>query len=85
MSITERTSPQAQPPPPDEVQEEVMLSRRELVVLTHLTEDMTLEQLAAILFVTRNTVKSQLRSIYRKVGVSNREDILRWARDRGIS
>ncbi|GAA3214288.1 response regulator transcription factor [Oerskovia jenensis] len=83
MSITERTSPQS--PPPDEVQEEVVLSRRELVVLTHLTEDMTLEQLAAILFVTRNTVKSQLRSIYRKVGVSNREDILRWARDRGIS
>ncbi|RXR22395.1 response regulator transcription factor [Oerskovia turbata] len=82
MSITERTS---QSPPPDEVQEEVVLSRRELVVLTHLTEDMTLEQLAAILFVTRNTVKSQLRSIYRKVGVSNRADILRWARDRGIS
>ncbi|GAA1410107.1 MULTISPECIES: helix-turn-helix domain-containing protein [Oerskovia] len=83
MSITERTS--AESPPPDEVQEEVVLSRRELVVLTHLTEDMTLEQLAAILFVTRNTVKSQLRSIYRKVGVSNRADILRWARDRGIS
>ncbi|MBD7949512.1 LuxR C-terminal-related transcriptional regulator [Oerskovia sp. NPDC056781] len=83
MSITERTSPKS--PPPDEVQEEVVLSRRELVVLTHLTEDMTLEQLAAILFVTRNTVKSQLRSIYRKVGVSNRADILRWARDRGIS
>ncbi|MFF3063449.1 response regulator transcription factor [Oerskovia sp. NPDC057915] len=83
MSITERTSPKS--PPPDGVQEEVVLSRRELVVLTHLTEDMTLEQLAAILFVTRNTVKSQLRSIYRKVGVSNRADILRWARDRGIS
>ncbi|MHA7135304.1 LuxR C-terminal-related transcriptional regulator [Oerskovia turbata] len=83
MSITERTTEQS--PPPDEAQEEVVLSRRELVVLTHLTEDMTLEQLAGILFVTRNTVKSQLRSIYRKVGVSTREDILRWARDRGIS
>jgi LuxR family transcriptional regulator, transcriptional regulator of spore coat protein len=83
MSITERTTEQS--PPPDEAQEEVVLSRRELVVLTHLTEDMTLEQLAGILFVTRNTVKSQLRSIYRKVGVSSREDILRWARDRGIS
>jgi len=83
MSTTERTS--AQSPPEVEAQEDVALSRRELVVLTHLTEDMTLEQLAAILFVTRNTVKSQLRSIYRKVGVSTREDILRWARDRGIS
>lgn len=83
MSITERTSDQS--PLPVEVPEEIRLSRRELVVLRHLTEDMTLEQLAAILFVTRNTVKSQLRSIYRKVGVSTREDILRWARDRGIS
>jgi LuxR family transcriptional regulator, transcriptional regulator of spore coat protein len=82
MSITERTTPQS---PPDESQEEVVLSRRELVVLTHLTEDMTLEQLAAILFVTRNTVKSQLRSIYRKVGVSTRPEILAWARERGIS
>ena len=83
MSTTERTS--AQSPPSDEARAEVALSRRELVVLSHLTEDMTLEQLAAILFVTRNTVKSQLRSIYRKAGVSTREDILRWARDRGIS
>lgn len=83
MPITERTA--APSPPDDEVAEEVVLSRRELVVLSHLTEDMTLEQLAGILFVSRNTVKSQLRSIYRKVGVSTRADILRWARDRGIS
>jgi LuxR family transcriptional regulator, transcriptional regulator of spore coat protein len=82
MSITERTTPQS---PPEESREEVVLSRRELVVLTHLTDDMTLEQLAAILFVTRNTVKSQLRSIYRKVGVSTRPEILAWARARGIS
>ena len=83
MSITQRTS--AQPSTTGDATQEVVLSRRELVVLSHLTEDMTLEQLAAILFVSRNTVKSQLRSIYRKVGVSTREDILRWARDRGIS
>lgn len=82
MSTTERTNSQARP---TEEHEPVALSRRELVVLSHLTEDMTLEELAAVLFVTRNTVKSQLRSIYRKAGVSTRPDILRWARDRGIS
>lgn len=80
MSITERTSPL-----PSEPAEEVLLSRRELVVLSLLTEDTTLEQVASQLFVTRNTVKSQVRSIYRKAGVSTRADVVRWARDRGIS
>jgi DNA-binding CsgD family transcriptional regulator len=80
MSITERVSPE-----PPQVEEDVALSRRELVVLANLSEDATLEQVAARLFVTRNTVKSQLRSIYRKIGVSTRSEAVAWARANGVS
>ncbi|MET4223172.1 LuxR C-terminal-related transcriptional regulator [Oerskovia enterophila] len=80
MSITERVAPE-----PPRVEDEVVLSRRELVVLANLSEDVTLEQVAARLFVTRNTVKSQLRSIYRKLGVSTRSEAVAWARANGVS
>ena len=50
------------------------LTRRERVVLAELAEDVTLEEIATRLFVTRNTVKSQVRSVYRKIGVSTRAE-----------
>ena len=60
------------------------LTRRERVVLSNLSEDVTLEQIASKLFVTRNTVKSQVRSLYRKLGVSTRAEAVAWARAAGI-
>ena len=60
------------------------LTRREQVILSNLSEDVTLEQIATKLFVTRNTVKSQVRSVYRKIGVSTRADAVAWARQAGI-
>ncbi|WP_029067848.1 helix-turn-helix domain-containing protein [Jonesia quinghaiensis] len=60
------------------------LTRRERIVLANLREDVTLEQIASKLFVTRNTVKSQVRSVYRKIGVSTRADAVQWAREAGI-
>ncbi|WP_019147145.1 helix-turn-helix domain-containing protein [Timonella senegalensis] len=60
------------------------LTRRERVVLANLSEEATLEQIATKLFVTRNTVKSQVRSVYRKIGVSTRADAVKWARAAGI-
>ncbi|QAY64031.1 response regulator transcription factor [Xylanimonas allomyrinae] len=60
------------------------LTRREQVVLSNLSEDVTLEQIATKLFVTRNTVKSQVRSVYRKIGVSTRADAVAWARQAGL-
>ncbi|MEU2198547.1 LuxR C-terminal-related transcriptional regulator [Isoptericola sp. NPDC019482] len=61
-----------------------LLTRRERVVLSNLSEDVTLEQIATKLFVTRNTVKSQVRSVYRKIGVSNRAEAVAWARQAGV-
>jgi len=60
------------------------LTRRELVVLGHLSDDVTLEEIASALFVTRNTVKSQVRSLYRKIGVSSRADAVAWAQSVGL-
>ena len=60
------------------------LTRRELVVLGNLSEDVTLEEIASKLWVTRNTVKSQVRSLYRKIGVSTRADAVAWAQATGL-
>ena len=60
------------------------LTRREKVVLAKLDEHTTLEELAAELFVSRNPVKSQVRSVYRKIGVSTRAEAVAWARAAGL-
>ena len=62
----------------------VSLTRRERVVLAELGEDVTLEEIATRLFVTRNTVKSQVRSVYRKIGVSTRSEAVAWAIAHGV-
>ncbi len=60
------------------------LTRRERVILSNLDEETTLEEIATRLFVTRNTVKSQVRSLYRKLGVSTRADAVARARQYGL-
>lgn len=57
------------------------LTRREQVVLLALVSAPSREEIAATLSVSPNTVKSQLRSIYRKLGVATREAALRVAMD----
>ncbi|PJJ70189.1 regulatory LuxR family protein [Sediminihabitans luteus] len=52
------------------------LTRREQVVLEHLLEGLTLQQIAAVLYVSRNTVKTQTSSIYRKLDVASRAELL---------
>lgn len=54
----------------------VVLSEQERVVLTALADTHSRAQIAARLTVSPNTVKSQLASIYRKLGVSNRAGAL---------
>lgn len=60
------------------------LTRRELVVLSHLSDDVTLDDVARELFVSRNTVKTQVRSVYRKLGISTRAEAVDHARRLGL-
>jgi DNA-binding CsgD family transcriptional regulator len=60
------------------------LSQREMVVLANLADDVSLAEVAKKLYVSRNTVKSQVRSMYRKIGVSDRSAALEWASARGL-
>jgi LuxR family maltose regulon positive regulatory protein len=61
-----------------------VLSRRETAVLAALVEHPSHTAIAAQLNVSVNTVKSQLRSVYRKLGVSTRDEAIAVAIDRHL-
>jgi LuxR family transcriptional regulator, maltose regulon positive regulatory protein len=60
------------------------LSVRELAVLRYLPTMLTAPEIAAELFVTLNTVKTHLKSIYRKLGVSGRREAVARGRQLGL-
>ena len=60
------------------------LTERELIVLHYLPTMLKAGEIAADLFVSVNTVKAHLRSIYRKLGVSNRREAVERARTIGL-
>lgn len=55
------------------------LSDRELEVLQHLAQMRTSEEIATEMYVSINTVKTHLKSIYRKLAVTRRGDAVRRA------
>ncbi|MFE7894495.1 LuxR C-terminal-related transcriptional regulator [Streptomyces sp. NPDC057412] len=57
------------------------LSRRERDVLLRLAQMMSTEDIAADLYVSVNTVKTHLKSVYRKLAVNRRNDAVRRARE----
>ncbi len=56
------------------------LTAKELEVLTHLSQLLTTEEIAAEMFVSVNTVRTHVRSILRKLSVSRRHQAVRRAR-----
>lgn len=60
------------------------LSARELEVLRRLAASDTRRDIADALFVSMNTVKSHLRSVYRKLGVTSRDGAIARARELGL-
>ena len=57
------------------------LSEREQAILRYLPTALSNREIAAELFVTTNTVKTHLRSIYRKLDVARRREAVERARD----
>ena len=60
------------------------LSAAELRLLHFLPTHLSFREIAADLFVSPNTVKTQARSIYRKLGVSSRAEAVACARMAGL-
>jgi LuxR family maltose regulon positive regulatory protein len=60
------------------------LSDRELTVLRYLTSHLTIKEIAAEIFVSTNTVKTHVKRIYIKLGVSSRMEALTEARRLGV-
>ena len=59
-------------------------TERELEVLAMLPTPLTMREIAEELFVSRNTIKTHLRRVYRKLNASSREEAVLIARDRGL-
>jgi LuxR family maltose regulon positive regulatory protein len=53
------------------------LSEREREILAYLRTPLTIAEIAAALFLSVNTVKTHVQSIYRKLGVGSRRDAVR--------
>jgi DNA-binding CsgD family transcriptional regulator len=60
------------------------LSEREWQVLQHLASHRTQRQIASLMFVSTNTVKTHVKSIYRKTGAASRDEAVTIARGHGI-
>jgi ATP/maltotriose-dependent transcriptional regulator MalT len=60
------------------------LTDRELAVLRLFDGDLSHRQIGESLYVSINTIKTHVKSIYRKLGVSSREEALQIARERAL-
>jgi LuxR family maltose regulon positive regulatory protein len=60
------------------------LSQAELRLLPYLQTYLTVPEIAGRLFLSHNTVRSEVGSIYRKLGVSSRSDAVRYATAVGL-
>jgi len=60
------------------------LSERELVVLRALTGPLSEREIGRELYLSHNTIHTHTRSIYRKLGVSSRNEAIRRGRELGI-
>ncbi|WKK72742.1 helix-turn-helix transcriptional regulator [Rathayibacter oskolensis] len=52
-----------------------MLTARERLVAEHAADGLSSAEIAAALSVSVNTVKTQLRTVYRKLGVTSRAEL----------
>ena len=57
------------------------LTPKELEVLGYLAEMLTTEEIAASMYISVNTVRTHVRNILRKLGVSRRNAAVRAARE----
>ena len=76
--------PQDRPVPAQQNDVLHKLTRRELEILQLVSGGRSNREVAEILWVADQTVKFHLANVYRKLGVGNRFEAARWARESGI-
>jgi LuxR family maltose regulon positive regulatory protein len=85
LAHAERTVQAGAPkPPPAPSRGGENLSERELAVLRLLPTQLSQREIGASLYVSVNTVKTHMKSIFRKLGVSSREDAVAEGRSLGL-
>ncbi|GAA3388300.1 LuxR C-terminal-related transcriptional regulator [Cryptosporangium minutisporangium] len=77
-------APRRGPAPEDDPVLVEPLSKREMDVLLQMAAMLPSEEIAATLYVSINTVKTHVRSIFRKLSVSRRSEAVRRARALGL-
>jgi DNA-binding NarL/FixJ family response regulator len=73
--------------PPDERLDDArrLLTRSELAVLESLARGLVNKEIAAELDIAQQTVKFHLTNVYRKLGVANRTEAIRYAFESGLA
>lgn len=84
VSALKRVAEGARVFPRDEVNGAVQLSKRELDVLQHLVLGLSNPEVAALLNLSRHTVKQHTSTVYRKLGVRNRAQAASRAQELGL-
>jgi LuxR family maltose regulon positive regulatory protein len=77
--LEQRLGPQGQAEPGT-----ARLTRREVAVLRSLRGSLSLREIGDELYLSPNTIKSHTRAIYRKLGVSSRQQAIQRAQERGL-
>jgi ATP/maltotriose-dependent transcriptional regulator MalT len=90
MTLLARTRPDAPSSPPRRLVAvvngaQIRLTTREADVLDQLALGCSYTEIAEALYITENTVKTHLMSLYRKLGVEKRSAALRAARSAGLT
>ena len=63
---------------------EVGLTPREMEVLTLITQGLTNQEIADSIYISINSVKTYVRTAYRKIGVSRRSQAVSWGVQHGL-
>lgn len=69
----------------DRIGQDVGLSPREVEILSLITQGLSNQLIVERLHLTINTLKSHIRSIYRKIGATSRSQAVAWAMQHGFA
>jgi LuxR family maltose regulon positive regulatory protein len=84
LARTERSLQLGRPPSAAPMPADLELSERELTILRLLASELSQREIGSELYISLNTVKGHVRSIFRKLGVTARADAVARAREFGL-